>query len=68
MSIPKSTCEAMADPNWHQTMVEEMTALHSNNTWDIITLTLDKTIVGCQWVYIVKVRPNVRLIVSKLVW
>ncbi|GAU43000.1 hypothetical protein TSUD_188740 [Trifolium subterraneum] len=58
VSIPKSTGEAMADPNWRQAMVEEMAALHSNNTWDIVSLPPDKTTVGCRWVYTVKVRPD----------
>ena len=39
-------------------MVEEMVALHSNNTWDIIPFPSDKTIVGCRWVYTVKVGPD----------
>lgn len=55
MSITKSIGEAMTDPNWRQTMVEEMDVSHSNNTLYIVTLPLDKTIVGCRWVYTVKV-------------
>jgi transposase InsO family protein len=58
VSIPKSTGEAMTDPNWRQAMVEEMTALHSNNTWDIVPLPPDKTTVGCRWVYTVKIGPD----------
>lgn len=61
VSIPKSIGEATTDPNWFQTMVEEMVALHSNNTWDIVTLPSDKTTVGCQWVYTVKVGPNCQI-------
>ncbi|KAK2353155.1 putative mitochondrial protein [Trifolium repens] len=58
VSIPKSTGEAMTDPNWRQAMVEEMAALHSNNTWDIVSLPPHKTTVGCRWVYTVKVGPD----------
>ena len=36
-------------------MIEEMTALHSNGTWDLVALPLDKSLVVCRWVYIVKV-------------
>lgn len=57
MSIPKSTGETMTDSNWRQVMVEEMDALHSNNAWDIVTLPLNKTTVGCQWTYTMKVGP-----------
>ncbi|MCI39713.1 hypothetical protein A2U01_0060945, partial [Trifolium medium] len=48
----------MTDPNWRKAMVEEMAALHTNNTWDIVSLPPDKTTVGCQWVYTVKVGPD----------
>ncbi|RVW49248.1 Retrovirus-related Pol polyprotein from transposon RE2 [Vitis vinifera] len=38
-----------------QTMVDEMTALHSNDTWDLVVLPSGKFTVGCHWVYTVKV-------------
>ncbi|RVW81698.1 Retrovirus-related Pol polyprotein from transposon RE1 [Vitis vinifera] len=34
----KSTPEALSHPGWRQTMVDEMAALHSNGTWDLIVL------------------------------
>ena len=36
-------------------MVDEMTALHSNGTWDLVSLPPGKSTVGCRWVYTVKV-------------
>ena len=36
-------------------MVEEMTALHSTGTWDLVTLPGGKSPIGCRWVYIVKI-------------
>ena len=39
-------------------MVEEMTALHSTGTWDLVPLPADKSPVGCRWVYIVKIGPD----------
>ena len=36
-------------------MVEEMVALHSTSTWDLVTLSTGKSHVGCCWVYIVKI-------------
>ena len=41
-------------------MVEEMVALHSTSTWDLVTLLAGKSPVGC-WVYIVKIGPNGRV-------
>ncbi|RVW20204.1 Retrovirus-related Pol polyprotein from transposon RE1 [Vitis vinifera] len=55
VSLPKSTHEALSHPGWRQAMVDEMAALHSNDTWDIVVLPSGKSTVGCRWVYAVKV-------------
>ena len=39
-------------------MVEEMAALHSTGTWDLVTLLVGKSPVGYRWVYIVKIGPD----------
>lgn len=36
-------------------MINEMDALHMNATWVLKTLHPRKTIVGCRWIYTVKV-------------
>ena len=38
-------------------MVEEMVALHSIGTWDLVTLPAGKSPVGCCWVYTIKIGP-----------
>ncbi|RVW43520.1 Retrovirus-related Pol polyprotein from transposon TNT 1-94 [Vitis vinifera] len=38
--------------------VDEMAALHSNGTWDLVVLPSGKSTVGCRWVYAVKVGPD----------
>ncbi|RVX19078.1 Structural maintenance of chromosomes protein 1 [Vitis vinifera] len=58
VSLPKSTHEALSHPGWRQTMVDEMAALHSNDTWDLVVLPSGKSTVGCRWVYAVKVGPD----------
>ncbi|RVW92877.1 Retrovirus-related Pol polyprotein from transposon RE2 [Vitis vinifera] len=65
----KSTHEALSHPGWRQAMVDEMDALHSNGTWDLVVLPSGKSTVGCRWVYAVKVGPDgqiasVRLLLS----
>ncbi|RVW51698.1 Retrovirus-related Pol polyprotein from transposon RE1 [Vitis vinifera] len=54
----KSTLKALSHPGWRQAMVDEMTALHSNDTLDLVVLPSGKSIVDCRWVYTVKVSPN----------
>ena len=39
-------------------MTEEMDALYSNNTWELVALPPGKSPVGCCWVYTEKVGPN----------
>ncbi|RVW35067.1 putative mitochondrial protein [Vitis vinifera] len=51
----KSTLEALSHPGWRQAMVDEMAALHSNDTWDLVVLPSGKSTVGCRWVYTIKV-------------
>jgi len=58
VSVPKSVKEALSHPGWQQAMVDEMAALHSSGTWDLVPLPPGKTVVGCRWVYNVKVGPD----------
>ena len=39
-------------------MVDEIAALHSTDTWDLVVLPFGKFTVGCCWVYTVKVGPD----------
>ena len=39
--------KALSHPGWKQTMVEEMAALHSIGTWDLVTLPAGKFPIGC---------------------
>ena len=55
VSTPKSTSEALSHPGWKQVMAEEMDTLYSNDTWELVALPPDKSLVGCRWVYTVKV-------------
>lgn len=54
----KSPQEALSHPGWRQTMIDEMTALESNQTWTLVPPPSGKSIVGCRWVYTVKVGPD----------
>ena len=58
VSLPKNTNEALSHTGWRQAMVDEMAALHSTGTWDLVVLPVGKFPVGCRWVYTVKVGPD----------
>ncbi|XP_019151774.1 PREDICTED: uncharacterized protein LOC109148479 [Ipomoea nil] len=38
VSAPKSVKEALSNPGWRQAMVDEMAALHSSGTWELVPL------------------------------
>jgi len=50
--------EALAVPEWKNVVLEEMRALEKNNTWSLVELPQDKKVVGCKWVFTVKVKPD----------
>ncbi|KAK2377577.1 putative mitochondrial protein [Trifolium repens] len=58
VSIPKSPGEALSHPEWRQAMIDEMCALQSSGTWELVPLPPGKSLVGCRWLYTVKVGPD----------
>ena len=61
ISLPNIVHEALSHSGWKQVMVEEMVALHSTGTWDLVPLPAGKSHVGCRWVYTVKIGPDGRV-------
>nr|KYP44997.1 hypothetical protein KK1_033458 [Cajanus cajan] len=41
-----------------QVMLDEMDALQTSGTWELVPLPPNKSIVGCRWVYTMKVASN----------
>ncbi|XP_030970285.1 receptor-like protein 7 [Quercus lobata] len=39
-------------------MKEELDALTKNHTWNLVTLPLGQSVVGCKWIYKIKTRSN----------
>ena len=53
---PQTYREAFTDPLWQIVMKEELDALTKNHTWDLVTLPLGQSVVGCKWIYKIKTR------------
>ncbi|RVW40739.1 Retrovirus-related Pol polyprotein from transposon RE2 [Vitis vinifera] len=66
VSLPKSTHEALSHPGWRQAMVDEMAALHSNGTWDLVLPSGKSTlvVVGSTQLRLVLMIASVRLLLS----
>ena len=58
VSTPKNTSKALSHPSWKQAMTEEIDALYSNGTWELVAHPPGKSPVGCRWVYTMKVGPD----------
>ena len=58
VSIPKTIQEALSHPGWRDAMIEEMNALDTNGTWNLVNLLIGKKAIGCKWVFIVKVNSE----------
>ena len=58
VSIPKSPGDALSHPGWRQAMIDEMCALQSSGTWELVPLPSGKSVVGCRWLFTVKVGPD----------
>ena len=58
ISLPNKVSEALTHPGWRSAMIEEMNALTDNGTWDLVCLPAEKKVIGCRWVFTVKINPN----------
>lgn len=39
-------------------MQEKIIPLDDNDTWELVPLPSDKKVIGCKWVFTIKVNPN----------
>ena len=51
---PHTYREVSTNPLWQQAMDDELDAFHKTHTWDMTTLPLGKSAVGCKQVYKIK--------------
>ena len=58
VSIPSNVQETLADPDWKKAMNDEMEALQKNSIWELVPLPEGKKMVGCRWIFIVKLNPE----------
>ncbi|KAG8497290.1 hypothetical protein CXB51_008531 [Gossypium anomalum] len=58
IETPKNIEEALKSTKWKQAVLEEITALEDNGTWEISKLPTGKKTVGCKWIFTTKFKPD----------
>lgn len=57
-SEPRTLRSAFKDPHWVSAMQEEISALHSNHTWELVPRPANVNVVGSKWVYRIKFKED----------
>lgn len=55
---PNTYEEAVQDKRWIEAMKQEIAALESNGTWEIMSFPPGKKAIGCKWVFKIKYKAN----------
>ena len=58
ISISSNVQDALTYPKKTKVMNEKIEALLRNNTWELCTLSKRKKIVGCRWMFTVKIKAD----------
>ncbi|CAL1381811.1 unnamed protein product [Linum trigynum] len=58
VSVPASYKQAHGQACWDEAMNVEFAALEANHTWDVVPRPPDCSVIGCRWVYAIKVHPD----------
>ncbi|OMO84630.1 Reverse transcriptase, RNA-dependent DNA polymerase [Corchorus capsularis] len=55
---PGSAIQAIKSKHWKHAMLQELQALHENNTLTLVPPPSNRTIIGCKWVFRIKTNPD----------
>ncbi|KAG8472627.1 hypothetical protein CXB51_034316 [Gossypium anomalum] len=55
---PKLYNKAKGVPEWENAMVEEISTLNKNGTWELVPKLFDANLITCKWVYRLKKKVN----------
>lgn len=56
--MPQTIIAPKKHPGWLAAIHEELAALHKNQTWTLVPKDSDMNIVGCKWIYKVKLQAD----------
>lgn len=55
---PQHLYQAVKNPLWREATDKEIQTFERNHPWELTTLPLGKSPIGCKWVYNIKLNPN----------
>lgn len=55
---PATATQAFADERWRRALSDEFDAQTRNQSWDLVLRTLAPNLVGCKWVFKLKLLSN----------
>lgn len=58
VSIPTSFSQADQVPCWHDAMTDGLIALEANQTWDLVPLLADASVIHSKWIYSIKEKSD----------
>lgn len=59
--LPNSTQEAMGHPDWRAALVDELSSIFKNDTWDQLSLLHDRKAILTKWIFRVKHNEDVTI-------
>ena len=57
-TIPNSYSQSMQHECWKKAMREELDALAHNHAWDIVPCPFSIKLIGCKWIYSIKLKSD----------
>ena len=54
----KTIKTALSHPGWKTAMLDELVALHQNETWQLVPRTSNMHVIGSKWVFKTKLKPD----------
>ncbi|CAA7061321.1 unnamed protein product [Microthlaspi erraticum] len=57
-TIPKDIAEAMNHPGWNLAVGDEINTIYMLNTFTLVPYTEDMNVLGCRWIFTIKMKPE----------
>ena len=56
--IPTTIAQALADPHWRKAVTDEFNSIVKNETYSLVSPTMNQNNVSCRWIFTIKYNPD----------